>query len=404
MISPVNRWVAEQTGLCERLTAEALKAWQQEKLKSIIEYAQKNTRFYGERPGSSRELSSLPFTLPSDFAADPYAFLALPLNNVARVSTLSNSGTTSLKKRVFFSEGDLRRVREFFTAGMSTMVSRGDRVHILISNSTENSLGSLLKESLAEIGVAAEISGEVRSAKKAIEDSAGADCLVGMPAELLYMSCIAPRLHPKAVLLAGDIAPLSVIDRIRENWGSEVFTHYGHTEFGYGCAVDCSHHDGLHLRHADHIFEIINPVTCLPCTPGESGEIVITTLTNEAMPLIRYRTGNFSRLTETPCKCGCTLPRLERIEGRNNNVDTLTGNRMLNIYELDNIVFADHAVRGMDATFDSSDKTLLLAIESIAPFNIKTLKEVMPEEVKTRIIYAEADPFKNRGKRKIRVI
>ena len=122
------------------------------------------------------------------------------------------------------------------------------------------------------------------------------------------------------------------------------------------------------------------------------------------MPLIRYRTGNFSRLTETPCKCGCTLPRLERIEGRNNNVDTLTGNRMLNIYELDNIVFADHAVRGMDATFDSSDKTLLLAIESIAPFNIKTLKEVIPEEVKTRIIYAEADPFKNRGKRKIRVI
>jgi len=404
MTSPVNRWVAEQTGLGDRLTKETLKAWQQEKLKAVFEYAQRSTRFYGEKPGPFTELTSLPFTLPSDVTADPYAFLALPLNNVSRVSTLFNSGTTSLKKRVFFSEGDLRSTKDFFAAGMSTMVGNGDHVQILISNNTENSLGRLLKESLANIGVASEISGEIRSVSKAIDDSAGADCLVGMPAELLYMSCIAPRLHPKAVLLAGDIASAPVIDRIRENWKCEVYTHYGHTEFGYGCAVDCSYHDGLHLRHADFIFEVIDPTTGNPASPGERGEIVITTLTNEAMPLIRYRTGNFSRLTETPCKCGCTLPRLERIEGRNNNVDTLTGNRMLNIYELDNIVFADHAVRGMDATFDSSDKTLLLAIESIAPFNIKTLKEVIPEEVKTRIIYAEADPFKNRGKRKIRVI
>jgi phenylacetate-CoA ligase len=404
MISQVNRWVAEKTGLGDRLTSETLKTWQHEKLRSVIEYAQRNTKFYGRRLCSSAELTSLPFTLPSDVTDDPLAFLALPLNKVARVSTFSNSGTTSQKKRVFFSEGDLKRTKDFFVAGMSTMVSKGDRVQILISSQTVNSLGSLLKESLLEIGINSEISGAIKSAEKAIKDSVGADCIVGMPAEILYMSCKESNLRPKAVLLAGDIAPLPVIDRIRENWGCDVFTHYGHTEFGYGCAVDCSHHDGLHLRHADHIFEIINPATNLPVAPGESGEIVITTLSNEAMPLIRYRTGNFSRLTETPCKCACPLPRLERIEGRQNNLVPVSEGKALSIYQIDNIIFSDKTVKGFDVTYDSKKKTLYLTIDTNGLFDYKPLKKVLPEEVKTEIIYTKTDPFENRGKRRIRVV
>jgi phenylacetate-coenzyme A ligase PaaK-like adenylate-forming protein len=86
-----------------------------------------------------------------------------------------------------------------------------------------------------------------------------ADCIIGIPAELYYMSCIAPNLRPKSVLLAADIATQSMIDRIKYNWKCNVFTHYGHTEFGYGCVVDCHQHQGLHLRQVDHIFEIIDP-------------------------------------------------------------------------------------------------------------------------------------------------
>jgi phenylacetate-CoA ligase len=404
MISPVDIWNSRQTRLGSEINNVSLRKWQQDKLESVLDYANNNTIFYRTKLDTCKELTKLPFTLPSDVAADPLAFLAMSQSSVARVSTLANSGTTSLRKRIFFSEGDLERTKDFFSAGMSTMTKRGDNALILISNRTENSLGSLLSESLSRIGVSAEISGLTRSAEEAVKDSEGADCLIGMPSELLYMSCIAPYLRPGSVLLAADIAPQAVADRIRENWGCDVFAHYGHTEFGYGCAVDCSSHEGLHLRHADLIFEIINPETGQPVTTGERGEIVITTLSNEAMPLIRYRTGHISRIIETPCKCGSVLPRLGRIEGRYNNLVPVSEKGTLSICQIDNLVFADRAVRSMDAMYDRVKKTLTLLIDSSAPFNEESLKEVIPDEVKTSIIYSRYDPFGNRGKRKIKVL
>lgn len=404
MISPVDIWNSEKTGLGPGINRSSLRRWQLEKLEAALDYARDNTEFYRSLRINGGELSDLPFTLPSDIIKDPYSFLALPQSKVERISTHAGSGTTSLRKRVFFSEGDLERTKEFFAAGMSTIAGKGDNVRILISNDTENSLGSLLKESLSRIGVASEISASVRSAEEAVRYADGAGCLVGMPAELLYMSCIAPHLRPKSVLLAADIAPECVAERIRENWRCDVFTHYGHTEFGYGCAVDCSYHEGLHLRHADLIFEVINPVTGCAAAHGESGEVVITTLSNEAMPLIRYRTGHISRLTETPCGCGSTLPRLERIEGRHNNLIYVSENTSLDIFRIDNIVFADRSVRSMDITYDSARKILSLMVESSARIDDGPLRGVISEEIKPVIIYRKNDPFGKRGKRRINVI
>lgn len=308
MISPVNTWVAERTSLHGNLNPETLLKWQREKLKAQIQYARNNTKFYRTKLRDDRELTELPFTSPSDITDDPFAFLAIPQNLVARVTTLSNSGTTNLRKRIFFSRADLERTVDFFAAGMSTMTCKGEHAQILLSNKTENSLGSLLRESLSRLGVISEISAAIKTANKATKASRGADCLVGMPAEILYMSRTAPELRPKSVLLAADYAPQSVIDSIKETWKCDVFTHYGHTEFGFGCAVDCKNHNGHHLRNADLIFEIVDLQTNKPVNPGKRGEIVITTLSNEAMPLIRYRTGNISRIINEPCGCGGILP------------------------------------------------------------------------------------------------
>lgn len=404
MISPVHEWVAEHTVLGRDLNPGTLHAWQSERVAGTVRYARENSRFYRNLLNDYNDLTELPYTLPSDLANDPLAFLAVAPNRVARVSTLAHSGTTYLKKRVFFSESDLERTMDFFSAGMRTMTSPGDHVRILISNRTENSLGSLLNESLKRIGVCSEISGVIRTAGKAIEDSESADCLVGMPAEIIYMCRTNPALRPKSVLLAADIASRAVIKSIEEAWKCKVFTHYGHTEFGYGCAVDCEEHNGLHLRDADLLFEIIDPVTNEPAIRGESGEIVITTLSNEAMPLIRYRTGNISHFIDAPCRCGGTLPRLSRIEGRSNNLVLTSNGKTVNIYKLDEIIFADPVVRGFEVKYEASADTLFFIMDSSDKIDPDSLLPALPAGIKIKITYAKADPFSRRTKRYIQVI
>lgn len=406
MISPVEKWVAERTGLRENLSLETLKNWQFEKLKVLIQYASENTKFYQEKLHLTNDITELPFISPSDIAADPFAFLAIPQSFVARVTTLANSGTTLLKKRIFFSNTDLEKTVDFFAAGMSTMVSKGDHAQILISNRTENSLGSLLKESLTRIGVTSEISGVIKTVTSAIEASRDADCLIGMPAEILYMSRTAPDLRPKSVLLTADYVPQSIIDSIKGTWKCNVFTHYGHTEFGFGCAVDCEHHNGHHLRDANLIVEIIDPKTGKLANHGESGEIVITTLSNEAMPLIRYRTGNISRIINTPCGCGSILPRLGRIEGRFESNIAVGGGKTISIHQLDEIIFADPFVRGFDALLstEGESKTLHLTVDTRGSLDFDSLTAKLPQILKIKVKYDKVDPFSHRQKRRIKVL
>lgn len=403
MMSPVNTWVAERTGLFRNLNPETLRQWQQEKLKALLQYSRRNSKFYGDKFHDDCNLTELPFTSPSDITNDPFAFLAIPQNLVVRVTTLANSGTTRLKKRIFFSKADLERTKDFFAAGMSTMTCKGEKAQILISNRTENSLGSLLKESLSRIGVIPEISGAIKTVSHAIEVSRDADCLIGMPAELFYMSRTAPDLRPKSVLLAADYIPQTVIDNIKETWKCNVFSHYGHTEFGFGCAVDCEQHDGYHLRDADLIVEIINPETGNPVSPGECGEIVITTISNEAMPLIRYRTGHISRIKNKPCSCGGLLPRLGKIEGRiENNLPVGDGNT-LNINQLDEIIFTDPFVRGFEAwlRYEKEKCTLQLTVDMDGRFDLASLAAKLPQRLNIEVRYGNADPFSHRGKRRI---
>jgi phenylacetate-coenzyme A ligase PaaK-like adenylate-forming protein len=211
-------------------------------------------------------------------------------------------------------------------------------------------------------------------------------------------------MRPKSVLLAGDIASKSIIKSIHEIWGCRVFTHYGHSEFGYGCAVDCKFHDGLHLRDADNIFEIINPATNEPANIGEIGEITVTTLSNEAMPLIRYRTGNLARMLSAPCKCGSVLHRLGNIEGRISNNIQLSGSIKISILELEELLFSTKEIRGFDAVFSKNENVLKLTVETDNNIDFNLLLNKLPEELKTDINYGSADPFMNHQKRRIQII
>ncbi|NLE35427.1 MAG: phenylacetate--CoA ligase family protein [Bacteroidales bacterium] len=374
------------------------------KLSGIADYAVNRTRFYAGRIDPSASLAEMPFTMPKDLVTDPLAFLAIPQNEVVRVTTLANSGTTAMRKRVFYSSGDIENTINFFAVGMSTMTRPGDRACIMISNPTENSLGSMLRTSLSGIGVKATIAPAIRSVNEALEAAHGADCLIGLPGEMLYICHTEPRLKPRSVLLAGDIVPGPVADVIREIWQCDVYLHYGHSEFGYGCAVDCAHHNGLHTRDADLIFEVIDPVTGKPTVPGEKGEIVITTLTQSAIPLIRYKTGNLSRLIDTTCGCGGKVHRISAIEGRVSNNIPVGNGRNLNICQLDNLLFSNRSVKGFNASLRNEEGriTLVLLIESKDKIKPALLREVVFQDINIEVSYGNADPFRQRGKRRIK--
>jgi len=121
------------------------------------------------------------------------------------------------------------------------------------------------------------------------------------------------------------------------------------TEMGLGGGVDCEARCGYHLREADMLFEIIDPVSgeCLP--DGEYGEVVFTTLTRRGMPLIRYRTGDVSRFLTEPCPCGTRLRTLERITHRLDGRVRI-GDQTLTMADLDEAVLAIDGVLNFAAT------------------------------------------------------
>ncbi len=118
----------------------------------------------------------------------------------------------------------------------------------------------------------------------------------------------------------------------------ETFDNYGVSELmGPGIAGECSAHAGMHIFEDHFLPEIIDPLTCEVLPPGATGELVLTTLTREAFPLIRYRTGDVTSLDYSPCACGRTMVRMQRVTGRTDDVLIVKGINILPQY-IENIL------------------------------------------------------------------
>jgi phenylacetate-coenzyme A ligase PaaK-like adenylate-forming protein len=244
---------------------------------------------------------------------------------------------------------------------MSGLVSAGERACVFMRDGPD-SVADLLKRGLDKIGVSCRTLWNFDDIQEAIKAARGAACIVAQPGFARTLCLAAPELAPRAVLLSADYIPKSFVKLIERIWGCTVYTHYGMTETGFGLAVDCRCRDGMHLRDDEFMVEIIDPETLLPLPDGETGEIVLTSLKERAMPLIRYRTGDLGRLIATPCACGGSLPRLGRVEGRLGGdfpsmsvLDELLGGiKELLYYDAANLngelVISCHSPAGLDRT------------------------------------------------------
>lgn len=312
-------------------------------------------------------LPQLPFTLPGDLARAPEAFLAVGHSEVSGIISLPTSGTTGPGKRVFCTEGDLAETAAFFRQGMRYLVDpdraggrdgdRTDHVALLMSGDRPGSVGDLLARGMRELGVACSVPGFVPPGPAGeaamLERLRGLapTCLVGVPAQLLSLARHrdAPAALPdlRAVLLSGDAVTPALRRGIAESLGCAVHVHYGLTETGLGGAVECGERSGCHMREADLLTEIVDGQG-RPLGPGQWGEIVITTLTRQAMPLVRYRTGDEGMLSAGQCACGSLLGRVV-VRGRMSRRIALPDGSLLRGTELDAALYALPFVRGYSA-------------------------------------------------------
>ena len=258
------------------------------------------------------------FTTPEDLIARPADFVKVSQGEVKRIVSLRSSGSTGPAKRLFFTAGDLERTIEFFRAGMAHIARPGDRAAACIGSLSPDGLGRLLEEGLRRLGTEPLLLGAVGDYGKTVSAlrEFRPQTIVGLPAQVRRLCLLAPELRPRTVLLSGDYLAESLRETVTRIWGCTVFDHYGLTESGLGFAVQCPALAGRHIRGDELEVEILEPGTDRVLPPGEWGEIVFTTLRREAMPLRRYRTGDYGRLLPGVCPCGYAGPRLDKVLGR----------------------------------------------------------------------------------------
>ncbi len=342
-------WLAEATGLGESLTRENLKQWQIENIGRQIEYARNNGRFYREKFAqygdlshiSWEQFSKLPFTTQPELALRSQEFLCIPSKNVQRVAQVLTSGTGGTPKRMHFSENDIASTQLYFATGMNFLVKKGDKTVIYFPGTNPDGVSDILRRAVNDIGVEAVMTNGIYDIEKAVKEGEGAQCYCGMPIQLYRLCKKAPHLKPKSILLSADYIPNIVLENFKKIWECDVYPHYGMTEMGLGFAVDCPHHNGMHLRNADIYLEIINPETGEILPDGEVGELVFTTIRREAMPLIRYRTGDIGRMVKSDkiCGCGNTMPMLEVVYGRGRDNVLTDGTKGFGIHIIEEILF-----------------------------------------------------------------
>lgn len=381
-----------------------------------LRYAGEKSPFYREHlpkipaAGDWESFLNLPFTTPEDIKNAPERFLCVNPREIARIITISTSGTRGKPKRLYFTESDLLRTVSFFEKGMQYLVQRGDRVIVYMEGPGRFSVGGLLKEALGRIHIEVTVHGLIRDIEAAAAAAGGYTCFVGAPGQMRALAAAAPHLRPKTVLLSGDYIPESVKRYLETIWSCTVFTHWGMTETGYGGGVQCKSREGCHLRDGDLLLEIIDPATGRPLPDGQYGEITITALRREGMPLIRYRTGDLGRLTDKPCGCGCLKPRLDKIRGRLGDSIRLKNGSLISMRILDELLFGMEGVQDFAAGFDKERETLTVEVMRQKSYQgeicggVETrLRERYGDSLTIEVREGEISPYIGSGKRRIQV-
>ncbi len=328
----------------ETLPREALEAIQLRRLQALCERLYALVPFYkqkfdgaGLKPGDVRSLQDLrrlPFTTKQDLRDNyPFGLFAVPMEQVVRIH--ASSGTTGKPTVVGYTHRDIRTWSELMARTLSAAgVHRGDIVHNAYGYGLfTGGLGFHYGAEYLGASVIPVSGGNTKRQIMLLQDF-GPTVITCTPSFLLHLYDVAKdmgvdfaQLRLRVGICGAEPWSEAMRAEIERKVGIDALDIYGLSEvMGPGVSVECLEaKQGLHMFEDHFLPEIIDPQTLEPLPPGQPGELVITTLTKEAFPVLRYRTRDISMLNPEPCKCGRTLVRMGRIQGRTDDMLIIRG-------------------------------------------------------------------------------
>ncbi len=326
---------------------EELEKHQLKGLQWTINHAFEGSSFYraqlekaGIKPGDIKSLSDLrklPFTTADDLRDGyPFPLRSVPFEQIIRIH--ASSGTTGKRKVLAYTRKDVDDWVGFFArayemAGITPL----DRIQIAVGYGVWTA-GMGFQLGCEEIGALAVPAGPGNidmQCRFLLDFQSTVFCSTAsmalLMAEEIHKRGIADKINIKKIIYGSERSSISMRQKISELFGgAELFDIPGLTElYGPGTGIECPDHDCIHYWADYYILEILDPDTLEPVTPGEWGEMVVTTLCKEAAPLVRYRTRDITRIIPGPCTCGSIMPRHSRIRGRSDDMMKFRG---VNIY------------------------------------------------------------------------
>ena len=397
----------------ETMPREQIEADQSAKLVKQVKHVYENVAFYrkkmdeaGIKPEDIKgieDLSKLPFVTKDDLRDNyPYSALAVPMSDVVRIQ--STSGTTGRRVIAYYTQDD---IDIWDTCCARAIVAAGgtneDVVHVCYGyglftggpglNGGSHMLGSLTLPMS---------SGNTERQLQFMVDL-GSTILCCTPsyafnlAEAIREAGIKDKLKLKAGIFGAEPWTEEMRKTIEENLGIRAHDIYGLTEIsGPGVSFECEYQEGMHIQEDHFIPEIINPVTGEVLPDGEVGELVFTSITKKAYPLLRYRTRDLCKLTHEKCKCGRTHVRMNKIMGRSDDMMVVKGVNVWpsqieqvlirNGYEANYLIVVDRE-NMRDSIEVNVEMTPVMAAD--ASYDVKAAEKKLVKELKDMLgIYA----------------
>jgi phenylacetate-CoA ligase len=395
----------------EKLPRNKLKEIQIKKLKETVKRTYENVPFYKEKfkklkikPEDIKKLADirkLPFTTKNDLRHNaPFGFMATSLDNCIELH--ASSGTTGTPVTVCYTPNDLEVWSEVMARclSMSGLTKKDVFQNPIPYGTFTGAFG--FHYGAQKIGALVVPSGMGQSERQIkLMQYYGTTFLSGVASYALRLSQVAldmgidlKKLKVKNGLFGAEIFSSGLKKKLMEIWDLDVHDVYGLTEMcGPGVSTDCDQHNGLHLWEDHFLVECLDPITLEPVGLEEEGELVITTLTKEGMPLIRYRTRDIAKLyDEKVCECGRTHVKHTPIKGRSDDMIIIRGT---NIYpgQIESVLMKNKDIGSnwrMILKTEGDVDNLTIEVESKTPLSqveSMDLEEELKNKIKSIIVF-----------------